>query len=191
MILHKISEKRAEDKRIVRESYDTLGGRLYDERYRLEQTAKYDEILRHAKPSGGDIVLDDGCGTGLLLERLPSHAVGIDLSRSLLSTALSRLRKGLRAHLIQADADMLPIRDRIFDRVFAVTLIQNTPEPKRALREIKRVARLDAVIIITALKKSFTPHSFKRLLNDSGIAAKLIIPVEKLTDWLAFTIPEH
>ncbi|MCW3991905.1 MAG: class I SAM-dependent methyltransferase [Candidatus Bathyarchaeota archaeon] len=168
-----------------------MGGRLYDERYRLEQTAKYDEILRHVKPSVDDIVLDDGCGTGLLLERLRSHAVGVDLSRSLLSTARSGIRKEQRTHLMQADADMLPLRDRVFDKVFAVTLIQNTPEPERALREIKRVARLDAAILVTALKKSFAPHNFKRLLNDSGMAGRLLVPGEELEDWLALAIPGH
>ena len=179
----------AGEKRNIRESYDALGGRLYDKRYRLEQAAKYDEILRRVTPSIDDIVLDDGCGTGLLLERLQSHAVGVDLSHGLLSTAYSRLKNRSRIRLIQADADQLPFRDRIFDKVFAVTLIQNTPEPEQALMELRRVARAGSEVIVTALKKSFTLQGFKQLLNVSGLAIRHLVPDEALKDWLAFTTP--
>ena len=179
----------AGEKRSIRESYDALGGRLYDDRYRLEQAAKYDEIFRRVTPSIDDIVLDDGCGTGLLLERLESHAAGVDLSHGLLSTAYSRLKNRGRTHLIQADADQLPFRDRIFDKVFAVTLIQNAPDPEHALMELRRVARAGSEVIVTALKKSFTLEGFKQLLDVSGLAIRHLVPDEALKDWLAFTTP--
>lgn len=180
----------AEDKRAVRESYDTLGGRLYDVRYRLEQVAKYDEILRHITLLPYDIVLDDGCGTGLLLEMLETHAVGVDLSCSLLSTACSRLKNGRRIHLIQADADQLPFRGGVFDKVFAVTLIQNTPEAEQTLKEMRRVAQASSEVAITALKKSFTLQGFKQLLNASGLTLRSLVQDEELKDWIAFATPQ-
>lgn len=179
----------AGEKLRIRKFYDALGGRLYDERYMLEQTVKYDVILRHVAPLMDDLVLDDGCGTGLLLERLQSHGVGVDLSHNLLSTAHAKLEEGLRTNLVQADADHLPFRDHVFDKVFAVTLIQNTPEPEQALMELRRVARAGSEVIVTALKKSFTLEGFKQLLNVSGLAIRHLVPDEALKDWLAFTTP--
>lgn len=184
-------ETSAGDGRRARESYDGLGGRLYDDRYRLEQAAKYDEILRHVEPSVEDIVLDDGCGTGLLMERLRSHAVGLDLSHGLLSTARARLVKGRPAFLIQADASMLPFRERVFDKAFAVTLIQNTPHPEHVLRELKRVSRPGSVVAVTALKKSFTPGDLKRLLSVSGLVESHLVLDEELKDWIAFAHPKQ
>jgi len=180
---------RGGDKRRVLESYDTLGGRVYDVRYRSEQTAKYDVILRHMIQSTGEIVLDDGCGTGLLLERLESHAVGIDLSHGLLSKARSRLRDRRRTHLVQADADRLPFREAVFDKVFAVTLIQNTPEPEHTLGEIRRVARAGSEIAVTALRRSFTSQGFRQLLDTSGFTLRSLVGDEALMDWIAFMAP--
>ncbi|RLI10699.1 hypothetical protein DRO42_00290 [Candidatus Bathyarchaeota archaeon] len=178
----------AEDKRQIRESYDNLGGELYDLRYRLEQEAKYDAILRHVASSAGDIVLDDGCGTGLLLERLETPAVGLDLAGGLLSMARSRLRNRQRVHLIQADAERLPFRGGVFDKVFAVTLIQNT-EPRRTLAEIRRVARSGSEVVVTALKKAFTFSVFEQLLNASGLTPRSIVRDDGVKDWIAFAAP--
>jgi len=175
----------AREKQRIRESYDALGGRLYDDRYRLEQEAKYDEILRHATTTTHDLVLDDGCGTGLLLERLQCHRVGVDLSHNLLSMAHSRLKEGGQTYLIQADADHLPFRDQVFDKAFAVTLIQNTPDPEHALKEMRRVAQVGSEVIVTALKKSFTLRGFRQLLASSGLTLKSFVGVDELKDWIA------
>ena len=173
------------DKRSTLESYNSLGGRLYDIRYSREQTAKFDAIMTHMTPSEDDIVLDDGCGTGLLSGKLETFAVGIDLSSRLLLTARRRLRERGQAHLIQADADLLPFRDDVFDKVFAVTLIQNVPRPLRTLLEIKRVARARSSIAVTALKKYIDSEGFRELLDESGLALRTLIEDEKLKDWLA------
>lgn len=176
----------AREKRRIRKSYDNLGGRLYDERYLSEQAVKYDVILRLAIPLIDDLILDDGCGTGLLLERLQGYSVGIDFSSILLSTAHSRLKKRVLTHLIQADADHLPFRGHIFEKVFAVTLIQNTPEPELAFSEIRRVAKVGSEVVVTALKKSFTIQGFRQLLNASGCTLKSLVEAEELKDWMAF-----
>jgi len=91
-----------------------------------------------------------------------------------------------RIHLIQGDSDHLPLRGGIFDKVFAVTLIQNTPEPEHTLNEIRRVARAGSEIAITALKKSFTLQGFKKLVASSGLTLKSLVQDEELKDWVAF-----
>ncbi|MQY83235.1 hypothetical protein GH157_06045, partial [archaeon] len=82
----------ATSKREIKDSYDNLGGRLYDLRYGAEQRDKYEAILAEVEVSEREIVLDSGCGTGLLFECLSATAVGLDISSSLLSKALARIR---------------------------------------------------------------------------------------------------
>jgi ubiquinone/menaquinone biosynthesis C-methylase UbiE len=175
------------DKRAVRESYNALGGKLYDVRYETEQRAKYDEILGLINILDDAIVFDNGCGTGLLTERLKNPIVGIDLSYSLLSRAQSRSRAREGVHLVQGDSENLPLRSHVFEVVIAVTLIQNTPNPGRTLCEMKRVALTGSDIIVTALKKSLSLHDFKRLLNSSGLTLNTMIRIDDIKDWIALT----
>ena len=84
------------EKRNIRGSYDTLGGRLYDLRYKSEQESKYAKILKCVKLTSHDTVLDIGCGTGLFLLRLEVQSVGLDISPALVSRAHSRLKRKLK-----------------------------------------------------------------------------------------------
>ena len=74
---------------------------------------------------GDELVLDVGCGTGRLteklLERLPNgRVVGIDLSANMLNVAgeFLRSRFGGQIHLVLADAARLPVREAA-DAVFS------------------------------------------------------------------------
>jgi ubiquinone/menaquinone biosynthesis C-methylase UbiE len=71
-------------------------------------------------------------------------------------------------HLILADADNMPLKENIFSHVFGITLIQNMPNPAKTLNEIRRVAKDDAVIVITGMKKAFALEEFEELLRDAG-----------------------
>jgi ubiquinone/menaquinone biosynthesis C-methylase UbiE len=172
------------DKREVADSYDTLGGRIYDLRYTEEQRAKYEALLERMTPKPDDLALDLGCGTGLLTERLESHAVGLDISASLLSTALSRLQGRARSHLVMGDVGVLPFRDSSFDKVFSVTVLQNTPDPLASIIEMKRVSREKAGV--TVLKKAFTKKIFKTLLGKGRFSSFDILDSTGLNDWIAF-----
>lgn len=174
------------DKREIIKSYDSLGGRIYDLRYSDEQEAKYKIILDKLETSPRDIVLDDGCGTGLLLQRLDAHCVGLDLTSSLLSTARTRISKNTKADLVQADADHLPFRSKTFHKVFAVTLIQDKPSLNQTLREMRRVGRPSSKYAITALKKAFSKEGFEKVLEDSGFVLFTSILNMDSKDYFAF-----
>ena len=178
-----------EDKREIQESYNTLGGRIYDIRYGREQEAKYKAVLDRISPQPDDIVLDDGCGTGLLLHRLNAHLIGLDFSHKLLEKARSRLRDKPGTHLIQADADHLPFRPSVYSLVFAITLLQNSPIPRQTLSEMRRVGRHDSQIVVTALKKAFSAEGLKELLEKAGLSCVKFVMGEDLKDWFAFTKP--
>ena len=67
--------------------------------------------------------------------------------------------------LIRADADNTPFLDHIFDKVFAITVLQNMPDPMKTITEMKRVGKPQAIFAVTGLKKKFTQESFVALLE--------------------------
>lgn len=175
------------EKRNIRESYDTLGGRLYDLRYKSEQESKYAKILKCVKLTSHDTVLDIGCGTGMFLLRLEVQSVGSDISPALVSRAHSRLKRKLKKSLVLSDAEILPFRSNIFDTVFAVTFIQNVADPEKSLVEMSRVSRESATIVVTALKRAFTVEKIKEILVKSNLQLNCIIRDDSLKDWIALT----
>jgi ubiquinone/menaquinone biosynthesis C-methylase UbiE len=161
-----------DSKREVKRRYD-LTAHIYDRRYAEEQTAKIGAALESVNVEKHGVVLDAGCGTGLLFNHVANKAealVGLDISRRILMQAKKRERQLSDVHLIWADADNMPLKEDVFDYVFAVTLIQNTPNPFKTLNEIKRVAKTDAVVVITGLNKKFTLEGFEELLRDAGLS---------------------
>jgi len=158
-------------KRNVMIRYD-LTAHLYDMRYAEEQTAKIEAAMKNINLEKHISVLDVGCGTGLLFGYVANRArmvVGLDISRKILCAARERAKRFPNVHLICADADNIPLKENVFDYAFAVTLIQNMPNPLRTLNEIRRVTRKNAVVVTTGLKKKFTLEAFEELLRNAGL----------------------
>jgi ubiquinone/menaquinone biosynthesis C-methylase UbiE len=157
-------------KRDIMRRYDVTAG-IYDLRYAEEQTAKIEAALAHLKDSTG-AVLDAGCGTGVLFSYVAGKAcmtVGVDSSKKTLLAAKEHAKNYPKVHLIQADADNMPLRDKVFEKVFAITLIQNTPSPSATLKEIKRVANDNASIVVTGMKKAFNKTALKQMLRSARL----------------------
>jgi ubiquinone/menaquinone biosynthesis C-methylase UbiE len=139
----------------------------YDVQYAEEQKAKIKAALKRIKLGWHGLILDCGCGTGLLFEHVVEKAemvVGMDLSRKILAEAKRRAKTFGNVSLVLADADCTPFKDEVFSHVFAITLLQNMPNPEKTLTEICRVAEKDAYIVVTGLKKKFSLEDFKSLL---------------------------
>jgi len=157
-------------KRALMHRYN-LTANIYDMRYAEEQAAKIEAALEGLKMEKHSLVLDAGCGTGLLFGYVADEAettVGLDISRKILLQAKKRAKNFQNIHLILADADNMPLKENIFSHVFGITLIQNMPNPARTLSEIRRVAKEDATIVITGMKKAFTLGKFEELLRHAG-----------------------
>ncbi len=161
--------------------YD-LTAEIYNMRYAEEQAAKIEaalKILESLKVERNSLVLDDGCGTGLLFNYIADKAgmiVGLDISRKTLAEAKRCSEKFGNVHLVLADADYMPFKDAVFSHVFAITLIQNTPNPEKTLVEAIRVAGKGAVIVVTGLKKKFSLEFFE------GLIRKLCLNVIEIRD---------
>ena len=88
---------------------------------------------------GDGTLLEAGCGTGLILNRLSPHcraAVGIDLSAGMLSHASARALT-----VVQGKLDDLPFADNAFDTVVSFKVLAHVQPIEKAMEEMARVTR--------------------------------------------------
>jgi len=162
--------------------------KVYDAQYAEEQNAKIKAALSHLNLREDSLILDVGCGAGLLFEHLGDSVkllVGLDLSSGILKEAKKRAKRFLRTALIRADADLTPFPNEIFDAVFAITLLQNMPNPPLTIQEMARVAQASAIIVVTGLKKAYSQDAFRGLLEKAGLEAQIMETDEQLRGYVA------
>ena len=125
-----------------RRSFFDLWSRVYDLRpvqwaiYRPVQEAVLGELRRPPARR----ILDVGCGTGILTERLARQldaelVCGCDFSMGMLEQAVAR-RSG---PWVQADAQHLPVAEGAVDVVVSTESFHWFPDPDAALAELRRV----------------------------------------------------
>lgn len=91
-------------------------------------------------------VLDLGCGTGRLLERLATkfpdlRGTGLDLSPNMLRMARLSNRHHPRLIYIEGKAESLPFGEAQFDAVFSTISFLHYLEPQQVLSEVARVLK--------------------------------------------------
>lgn len=123
----------------------------YEELHRDEQLAKLalvkSWLAQHRPIKPADLLLDVACGTGLTSD-FPCRVVGLD-------PAINLLQRGKRPHWkVLGEAEHLPFGDATFDIVSSITALQNFHDPALALREMRRVGKADALLIISYLKRA-------------------------------------
>jgi ubiquinone/menaquinone biosynthesis C-methylase UbiE len=166
--------------------YDEIAN-TYDSLYRDEQDLKIENALRHVNFNGSDSILDAGCGTGFLFEhvhRHVGHLVGVDLSIGLLRVALAHVKQsGMKTvSLVRADVGYLPFKGRVFDKVFALTLIQDFAGSSVTLIKMMRTAKDESTFVITGLKKVFSEAIFKKVLTEAGLEPNILLTSEQVKD---------
>jgi len=177
-------------KRTTMQRYN-LTAKTYEMRYAEEQAVKYKAALEHLKINLHGIVLDVGCGTGLLFSHVAAEAetvVGMDISGKLLRHAKERARGFRNVQLVQADADNLPFKNDQFTVVFAFTMLQNMPKPLKTLSEIKRIAERNATMVVTGLKKAFSLEVFRELLQNADLQVVSLEDADAIKCYVAVTV---
>jgi ubiquinone/menaquinone biosynthesis C-methylase UbiE len=115
-----------------------------------------DLVLRYA---AGGRVLEAGCGTGLLLDKVRPHAreaVGLDLSPGMLSVAR---RRGLP--VVHASVTQVPFPDHHFDVVYSMKVLAHVEKITLALAELGRVLRPGGHLIA----EFYNPWSLRYLVK--------------------------
>ena len=179
-----------DQKRRVMQRYNATA-QSYDEQYHEEQEAKYRKALEYLTITDGSVILDVGCGTGLLFSHITPKAqtvVGIEISHGLLVRAKEKAERSRNVHLVQADADHIPFKNDVFSVVFAFTVLQNLPKPKVTLGELKRVTNSDGNLVITGLKKAFSLDDFVDTLEDAGLRVVSFVDDEVLKCYVAVAV---
>jgi ubiquinone/menaquinone biosynthesis C-methylase UbiE len=124
--------------------------------------------LRVALPlAKGARVLEVGCGTGLILQRLASvaeQAEGVDLSPKMLDRARTR---GLTVR--EASATELPFRDGEFTLVCSFKVLAHVEQIRTAMDEMARVLAPGGTI----LAEFYNPWSLRYLAKRFGPAGQI------------------
>lgn len=150
--------------------YDVFSSSYEDQRHhgyhRFLDEAEFDLVCDLA---AGREVLEIGCGTGLILERLASvasRAAGIDLSPGMLELARQR---GLDVY--EANATELPFDDASFDLAVSFKVLAHVEAIGDAMAEMARVVRPGGRIVAEFYNRDSVRALVKRLKPKSPIGA--------------------
>lgn len=98
------------------------------------------------------LILDAGCGDGVDLASTGlsgnCRVVGVELSDGGVRASASRIAGIDRSHLVQGSVLSLPFPGATFDGAYSYGVVHHTVDPEQALREIARVLRPGARLLI-------------------------------------------
>ena len=170
-------------------------------RYYDEFSARYEDQRRPHDPSGYHALIDDleievvrrygtgkdvlecGCGTGLLLERMRTfarRAAGIDLSPGMLEKARAR---GLDVR--EASVTEIPFPDASFDVTCSFKVLAHVEAIERAFLEMVRVTRPGGVV----LAELYHPVSLRGLVKRLGPAGRISATSKEDAVYTRFDVP--
>jgi SAM-dependent methyltransferase len=128
-------------------------------------TGRYEVIAETLEPvselvadqvglSGGERVLDLGCGTGnatLALARAGADVVAVDPAARLVEVTRRRTADaGYQVEVLQGEAATIPLPDDSVDVIVSVFAVIFAPDPAAALRDMSRVLEPGGRIVLTA-----------------------------------------
>ena len=161
-----------------REYFDQIAAE-WDELLEEGTIARLREIVAGLDIAPGAAVLDVGCGTGvlfpLLLEKVgqKGRIVALDISGEMLRRARA---KGYPVECVQGDAQSLPLSDERFDWVICNAVFPHFTDKLRALREIHRVLKDGARLVICHASSRQKVNELHRSIG--GVIANDTIPDE-------------
>jgi SAM-dependent methyltransferase len=129
-----------------REFYDEIDRRFFSavERFAPWKSIPFDTFVDFEALRSKD-VLEIGCGNGSHAQLLASHArsyTGIDLTEYAVESTSKRLAlRGLKATVMQMDAEQMRFGDASFDYIWSWGVIHHSANTLAILKEMKRILR--------------------------------------------------
>ncbi|GAF77371.1 unnamed protein product [marine sediment metagenome] len=108
-------------------------------------------VLSKLQDKKYDSLLDIGCGSGIFLKELANRCNNlnaIDTHRKMNLVKDMTFKENIEANLVEASVMDLPYASETFDCIISVSVLEHIKELDRALNEIRRVAKNDAVIVL-------------------------------------------
>jgi ubiquinone/menaquinone biosynthesis C-methylase UbiE len=124
--------------------------------HRMLDDLEVDLVRRHGE---GKEILEVGCGTGLILERVSRfarRAAGVDLSGGMLARAAGR-----RLPVAQGSATALPVASASFDVACSFKVLPHVADIEAAMAELARVVRPGGWV----LAEFYNARSLRRLVK--------------------------
>jgi len=150
-----------------------------------------DLFVERVRVGAGQLLLDVGCGTGApalrAAQALGCRAVGFTVSRAQVLRALALARGAGPAHrlsFLMADARALPFGDAVFDGAWALESIFHVPDRSTALREIRRVLRPGARVVLTDLVENRPLDSRQRSVTRALLQIATLARPGQYPEWL-------
>ena len=132
--------------------------------------AKKEMILSKTATQTNQNILDAGCGRGNYIQSLSprTFAVGIDLDKRKINSAMRGRMDNNNSHYAVADAAHLPLRDSIFGGVLCLDVLHMPDNYELIVREMLRCLGCDGSLVLAILNDNFPPfdlHNLKAWIN--------------------------
>lgn len=135
----------------VEEAYNLWAARYDVDRNRTRDLAH--AALQERFSSSCELLVELGCGTGALLERLPGwqRALGLDLSSGMLERARQRLAKRPVELLQQSITEPLPLEDERADAIVISLVLEHVASLRELFAECHRISRPHGRLFVAEL----------------------------------------
>jgi ubiquinone/menaquinone biosynthesis C-methylase UbiE len=119
---------------------------------RFWHNRRFNQLKKNINTSSG-IFLDVGCCDGFLTKfildnSLATKIYGIDVLQESVNYAIKRYRNNKKLFFTYGDAHNIPFKDKSFDVIFCLDVIEHLQKPIIALTEMKRVLKNNGIIFI-------------------------------------------
>jgi ubiquinone/menaquinone biosynthesis C-methylase UbiE len=150
------------------------------------------KVLRHLPSTHGLHLLDIAVGDGVYLDWLPPdwQIVGVDISRSQLE-ACRRRAAGRPVWLAQCEAEDLPLESHQFDAILSIGAFNYFNDPEASLREMVRVARPGAPIVVSDELPNLTDRMLGHKLGIPGLDRWIVSRLMHLGDSFTDMVERH